>query len=180
MGRIIAILCFLVSSTAAAGDFHFLAQTGSYSGALTLGLGYQKTYFTNEVMVGYVPKRLGGEDLYSASFKSIVHPNSCTPIIGKCVRVYGGISGILSLFDSDTFLVQPEQYPAGYYPPNGIRAAAIVGLEFLMTNTHSLYVEISSLDLYLETWVRSDYQMSIESVSTYGVGYKIILDGFYE
>jgi hypothetical protein len=180
MGRFIAIICFLFSSAAAASDYHLLAQTGSYSGALTLGLGYQKSYFTGEVMAGYVPEKLGGEDLYSASFKSIFHPNSCAPIIVRCTRVYGGVNVVLSLFDSDTFILQPSQYPAGYYPPNGVRAAIFAGLEFFTSGNYSFYAEISSLDLYLETWVRSDYKMSIESVTTYGIGYKINLREFYE
>lgn len=170
------IILFLFSVNAYAGEFHLVQQTGSYSGFFTGGIGYETPYYTPEVLVGYVPSVVGGEDIYSITSKNSFHYNMCMAVpLARCIRPYAGLSFVFSLFDSDTWIKQPDQYPDGYYPPNGVRTAPFVGLELITSGKHSLYIEAAALDLYLETWVRSDGAMDIRDASTYGFGWKVDL-----
>lgn len=148
------------------------AQTGSYSGLLSLGGGYQSQYYSTSASLGYVPESVADEDLWSLSLRGFLY----TPELETFGHVndlyfYAGLNVIISLFDSDTWIIQPSQYPARYYPANGIRTAPYFGAEKHFGKL-SVFFEVTMLDLYLEIYQRSQGLVDIEDLINFGFGIK--------
>ncbi len=170
------ILTFLLlCATPARSETYVTSQTGGYAGFTSLGLG--STFFDGAYntagLVGYVPEFIGGENLWSLTLKNDLR---WTTSVGSFdyTPIYGGFNLILS-FDRDTFWKLPGKYPENYYPPSGLFYAPMVGTE-LRYGKHSAYFELTSLDYYLEAYVRNSDYLTLADIFTYGVGYKYYLE----
>jgi hypothetical protein len=146
-----------------------VTQVGGYVGLLTSGVGYDINHaYQTEAILGYTPWIVGGKDLFSLAWKNSLKFqkfNGFTPYIGI---------NLLYSFDNNTFVEQPSKYPANYYPPTGLRLAPYIGLQY-KEDKHAVYFELTSLDHYLETYVRSDNQLQLHEITTYGFGYRFDL-----
>jgi len=149
---------------------HLVFQTAGFAGFVSGGIGCDLgDRFTMDLLLGYIPEFLGGEDFFSftlkASFAFLASRD-----IDTGYRAYAGVSLIYSS-DEDTFVVLPDKYPRGYYPPTAFRSAAYVGFETRVEKC-SWYIEIASLDLYLEAKVRNWTQLGWDEVASLGLGFK--------
>jgi hypothetical protein len=139
-----------------------VVQSGSYVGATAVGVSYNiDTYYHPEFIVGYTPSLIAKYDILSLSMKNTFYT------LVQEVKPYIGHQFMHLPFDSDVFILTPSRYPKDYYPSTAIRSAPYIGVEY-----NSFYLEFSSLDLYLETYVRSDYNMKLHEIGTYGIGYR--------
>ena len=140
-----------------------VTQTGGYTGLATIGVGYDiGKYYRTDVIAGYVPEIVGGEDLWSLSWKNTF----VAPKMGR-IEPYLGLN-LLYSFDDDTYVTLPEQYPRGYYPTTALRTAAYIGVSDLS----GLYAELTTLDHYMEAYVRSDGELNYWEIGTYAIGYR--------
>lgn len=147
-----------------------VSQYGGLIGFLSLGVEYDvNEQYSTSVLGGFVSKEVGGENLWSAAWKNslnLVNDTQYTPYIGV---------GLLYSFDDDTFVQLPSQYPGGYYPPTAHYFMLYTGISMQIEKKHSVYLEFSTLDYYLEVKGRDFYGVPWEDVSTWGVGYKFDL-----
>jgi hypothetical protein len=143
-----------------------VTQVGGYVGAHTLGLGYDiNKYYQAGAIIGYVPSFLAKEDLWSLTWKNSIgfyKHTGITPYVG---------TSLIYSFDSDTFVELPDQYPRGYYAATALRAAPYVGAQYKYER-NVFYAEYTSLDHYLESYVRSDGELKFHEVITYAIGYR--------
>lgn len=172
MKSLIVVMCMLWSSISYAGTV-VSTYTGGYLGFASIGLGVvspEKSYQANAVL-GYVPSIVGGENLWSLSVRGDV---SFTSWQNGDIRLYGG-AGLLTSLDKDTFILLPSKYPSGYYPSTGLLFSPYVGTEWMISNRSALCLEVTSLDFYLELYVRNPDYLTIRDITTYGIGYKYYL-----
>lgn len=148
---------------------YIVTQTGGYVGFTTLGVGYDiNKHYQTDIVLGYVPALVGGENLWSLTWKNSMKLKThygITPYVG---------ASLLYSFDRSTFVKLPDRYPRKYYPPTGLRVAPYMGLQY-KNKKHALFFELTSLDHYLEAYIRSDGALHLKEVVTYGVGYKRFL-----
>lgn len=140
-------------------------------GLLSIGYGKTSKYFDNSIAIGHTPDPSG--DILSVAGSSAVKTD--VPIFNRKLSPYLGISLVGILNDRDTYIILPKKYPEGYYPPTGIRSSLFTGMQYGNDDV-AIFFEVSTLDLYLETYIRSDYNLEIQEISTYGLGWKIFLD----
>ena len=135
-------------------------QTGSYQGLLTTGLGHQTDSYITEATLGWSPN-LNSRPVYQLNLKAA---KFLSP------RIYAGL-GLLATTDPDTFLQLPEQYPDRYYAPTGLHFAPYVGW-----TEDNFFVEIATLDYYLDVKVRNPNYAQWQEIISLGFGYRISLD----
>jgi hypothetical protein len=148
-------------------------RMGGYLGFISLGLGLSnddRTY-RGEALLGYVPTFLGGEELWSLAVRGDIVFAS---LYDNKLKLYGG-TGLIGSFDKDTFILLPKQYPAGYYPSTGIFVAPYIGSEWSIGDNSAVSFEVTTLDFYLELYVRNPDYLAFRDIVTYGVGYKFYL-----
>lgn len=166
--KYIALLIFALFGSQAKAEYSFTMQTGAYNGVIGLGIGKHFESYKTEILLGHVPQFMDVRDLWNLSWKN--HVSSRPRIIDySSISFYGGINTIAALGNKKTYIFLPDQYPDGYYPPTGLRVAPYAGFETRRGN-FSTFFEVTSLDLYLETYVRSNFNMDISEVVTYGFG----------
>lgn len=142
-------------------------QTGSYTGFMTFGPRYFfGDHFSSEILLGFTPHAIALEDQVTISSKNLFHSdyhifNSLRPI-----SIYGGLTLIHLINDDDTFFFLPSKYPKGYYPPTSVRTTLNIGFTI-----DSFFLELSSLDILLENYFRSDQELTFEQIFTYGFGW---------
>ena len=169
MKKLLLIAALFSTSAVYAQRWSLVSHSGSYSGFLALGADYKITRsISTTALLGYTPEFIAGEDLYSAALRTSIYSDE----VAKGARYYAGFNVLVSLFDNDTYILLPSKYPYRYYPATGIRSALYSGIEIREKN-YSIYFEVSSLDLYTETYVRSNFNMDIRDVVTYGFGIKV-------
>lgn len=149
---------------------HITTQVGGYVGLLTAGAGYEYKNYTTDLLVGYVPAFIGGEALYSVTWKNQVDVYEWM-YSDISIAPYFGISTIISL-DDDSHL--PAEVPAGYYPNTNVMWAPYLGVT-RTSGSHSLFFEFTSLDFYLEAKVRNEDYLTWQDVTTYGFGYRYFI-----
>jgi hypothetical protein len=139
-----------------------IVQSGSYAGAIATGVSYNiANYYRPEFLIGYTPLFITKYDILSFTMKNTLYTSI------KDYTLYAGYQFLYLPFDSDVFVIQPSRYPDDYYPPTAIRTAPYLGLEY-----DNFYLEFAGLDLYLETYMRSNFNMKLHEVGTYGIGYR--------
>ena len=145
---------------------YVVSETGGYVGFYSIGIGY--TYFdlfNYELIYGYVPDIIGGEELELVTLRYYVESYG--------VRL--GLGGVFSLRDNDTFNRLPSQYPKGYYPATGMYSTLFLGYEHDIDNRLKVFAEITTLDYYLEAASRSGGYLELYELGTYGLGVKYAL-----
>jgi len=166
MFKLILFFLLIITGKGYATEFTLINHTGSYSGALTLGLGIgtdSKSYRC-EFIAGYTPATLAGEDLYSLTNKhTFVLTNPRSP-----VRLFSGLGVVTSIHDDDTYYKLPSKYPRKYYPPTGYYFLPYFGIE--IGNATNVYFEVATLDYYAELMARGEGEIGPHEVFTYGFG----------
>lgn len=167
------ILAFLCMSSVGFGSVFGVAQTGSFMGLLSVGVGDQAGPFQYSLSGGYTPAELaGGESLFGITPRGDL---GYLLIDGEVkTRLFVG-TGILFSLDKNTFVLLPDHYPDGYYPSTGMLFAPYWGLE-IQKEQHGFFIEGSTTDFYLELYLRNRQVLSITDVSTWGIGYKYYFD----
>ena len=139
-------------------------QTGAFAGAISGGAGWEIGNYSPELLLGNTPQRLGGEEIYSLTWK-----NNFKVFTQKNLKPYVGLGLVMNLNDKDTFYVLPSQYPSKYYPATAFYTMPYVGAEYIKDNI-GVYFEIATLDYYLEAKGKNWDYLTWDKVSTYGVG----------
>lgn len=160
---------------------HIKLQTGGYLGFATVGLGAAVLYdhVTLTGYYGWVPKIVGGSDIHA--FALALDARAPRVRVGAdldWVVAYLGAGGLYTRGDG-FFTRLPSRYPAGYYPPNSVRAFGVLGTELELRKPaasgfsgHGWFVELCALDLYIHHWAENRDTISpFETLST-AIGYK--------
>ena len=149
--------------------YYLVAGTGSYEGWMTVGIGANLVpIWSSEISLGYTPPTYGGT-VIQANWKNIFGYS-----FGK-LKPYGFHKAMIT--DSkNTFVQLPDQYPKNYYPPTGIYNSIGVGIEYYLLSNLTTYIEVSTIDYYMEAYARSPNYFEPHEVGTYGLGFKINLD----
>lgn len=157
-------------------DSYLISQIAGYSGLVAFGAGSDfGHYWTTDLMIGFVPEAIGGENLWSITFKNTIHPESYLIDDDFSWRpIYLGVSVIYSL-DKNTFVNQPDKYPDEYYPPTGLVFSPLVGTMMKYKN-HAAFIEIASLSYYREQYETSTSSLDPVEIHTFGFGYKYYFD----
>jgi len=143
-------------------NWHLTIQSGSYSGSTAVGIGITQKYYSSDILIGYTKQKYGA-DIYNLSWSNNIETQTK-------YKLYGGIAALVSLLDSETFVTLPSQYPSGYYSSNAIMFSPQVGIKTKLTNNLSGYFQISTISYYTEVYVRSNFQLPIESLFSAGGG----------
>ena len=151
-------------------------------GMLSLGIGWdygKRNQWETYLMLGYVPKQNGIEEMYTLTLKEIYTP--WTIRINKRF----GFSPLFATFMINTTLngefwtSEPDRYPKGYYGfSSKVRFHLGIGQKFkifdVQKKSHwfkdmAVYYEISTCDLYIRQRVLNSY-IPWEDILVLGVG----------
>ena len=146
---------------------HAKIQYAGNIGFISAGVGYT---FWNEkgqtdVLVGYLPKSIGGVRIISLTAKAAYYPWDIK--VGKRYEIepiYGGVYLSYS-FGSQYYTSLPEYYPRGYYWwPTALRAGLFLGgrvnkdISFGPINRLGIYYEFGTYDLkFISVMSNLDY-----------------------
>ena len=156
MNKLICILIVLLTHSASADEI--IVQTGSYDGMLGIGYGKQFTEdFKVDSIYGWTDNI--GPNVISSTIKA--------KYVGDNIDL--GLKAIFTL-DKDTFILLPDKYPRRYYPPTGLYFAPFISMQRPVDDKFSVYIELSTLDYYLEYWARNKNNMHIMTIINWGVG----------
>jgi hypothetical protein len=152
-----------------------LAQTAGYVGYASLGAGYYLTKrWEMDFLFGHVPKFIGGEDTYHLSWKNSFKILSTIRNEKFSYSPFHiGVTTIYTL-DDDLYVVLPDRYSRGYYPPTALHFAANLGMEFQYLR-HGFFIEVSASDTGIEAYVNNPYYLSLGDITTLALGYKFFL-----
>ena len=161
---------------------HMSIQSGGYLGYVNIGVGKDLGRHKINLSVGYVPKNIGGHEIWQFNFKYDWLPSDIIKIGAAQENIwldpfYIGISVIYGLHNN-LFLQQPEQYPPGYYSPTALRTTLNFGSS-LKYNKYTFFVEFSIIDVGLIAYINhTDYFMEnydylgLEGIGSLAVGVK--------
>lgn len=158
-------------------------QTGGYLGFLTVGSGWSlaQTHVEIELLYGWVPASLGGTSVHSLTLRSFGRsPGWCFGPGFRWTYLYGGPAVLFALGDQ-FFLRVPERYhDRRYYRRTAMHWLATLGTELALPFRsphiplqHALYAELSALDDYLFSWLKSASTVSFASIFSTTLGYRV-------
>lgn len=152
-----------------------ISQTAGYVGYVSLGAGYFLTKrWETDLLFGYVPEFIGGDDIYQISWKNSLHPFGLKRYGDfRYSPIYIGITTIYGL-DDDLHVVLPKRYPRGYYPPTALHLAVNLGAE-ARYHKHGIFIEISALDTGIEAYANNPGFFSLSDITTLAFGYKFYI-----
>lgn len=155
---------------------YYLLQHASYAGFVAAGIGFGEptSHGAFELLYGYTPPQLVGQDVQSLTFKGlwrIAH----LPVSGswKLTPLFG-----LNFFyspDSELFVRLPDQYPDYYYPPTAIRPAFVFGAELSGQESWRASFEYSILDTELPYFSNAK-RRDPRDIGSLGFVYRHLLD----
>ena len=154
--------------------WHAVFQTAGYAGLFVSGVSAHYGRLSCDLLIGYVPESVGGEDLWSLTIKPLVSLHRFE-ILQKPLSLYAGISFLFS-FDNDTFLLPPSEYPDKYYGSTAFMIAYNVGLE-TRNDDHSMYIEFVSLHHFLRMKMMNWDAIKVSDIVSLGFGYKYQFNG---
>lgn len=159
---ILIILIFPFSGNAQLGDIfdpsHAKIQYAGNIGFISAGVGYTfwKEKGQTDVLLGYLPKSIGGVTITTLTAKAAYYPWQIK--IGDTYNyepIYGGIY-LSYAFGSKYYTVLPDYYPRGYYWwPTALRAGLFIGgrikkdISFGPVDHLGFYYEFGTYDLKL-------------------------------
>jgi hypothetical protein len=160
---------------------HLKLQSGGYLGLATVGVGLAA--FQDHLNVtgyyGWVPEEVGGTSVHSLTLMITGRASRLRLDGVRWVPVYAGAGALYVQGHGGFFLSVPDRYPAGYYPPTGIRAFAVVGSELELSMrpreapvSPGLFVEVVALDVLVIEWARNSDSVSVLDTLSTAVGYK--------
>jgi hypothetical protein len=150
-------------------DF-YPVHTGSYQGFLATGVGYKFGGIEAQGLLGYVPAAIGGRDLLQATAKSLIDILTVERNQWQSRLVVG--LGLLYGQSDKLFVLLPDKYPAGYYPPSAIRFLLLTGVKQRFSKEHEVAFEFAWFDSELERLYEDGQLDGIFRRGTYGIGYR--------
>ncbi|MDY6934082.1 MAG: hypothetical protein SVZ03_07655 [Spirochaetota bacterium] len=161
-------------------------QTAGYIGFVAIGIGhsYYSNFWETGLFYGYVPESIGGCDIHTIAWKNSFYPFEYAPLEKITVSpIYFGITMLCAL-DKNLYWHSATDAPQweGYYFPTGIHFTFNIGFKILKESSspntyHSLFIEISSLDIYIKSYLYDDNEyLGLRDIATLAIGYKLILN----
>jgi hypothetical protein len=129
------------------------------------------------VLYGYVPPALGGS-VQTLHFTLDVRPLSFRSHRARWLPAYGGI-GLLCTWGGEYFLLLPDRYPDGYYPPNACHVTAHVGAEVQWlpreewAKSHGFYAELTTVDTLLFDYFENPRVAAPLDIVSSSLGYRL-------
>lgn len=160
-------------------------QTAGFVGFVAAGPGWKLTD-TQELilLIGYLPKSVGGVELWQATIKYEWHPFSDINIESpngqgsKFNPLHLGFSAIYG-YHKNLFITLPSQYPSDYYPPTAFRFTFNIGTS-VKTGSLTTFLEFSALDVGLDAYFhdqgffRENYNYwGLEGIGSLAFGTKV-------
>lgn len=153
-------------------------QTGGFSGAVTVGLGYAmlQDHLNVAALYGYVPVAVG-RDVHSVHLTLSGRPGEIRFQQLGWLPLYGGL-GALCTWGPGYFVVPPKRYPRAYYYPTALRASVLVGTELDWVSRrgpferHGAYFELTTLDFLLLAQLRNPRVVRLTDIVSSTLGYR--------
>lgn len=167
-------------------QYHAVFQTAGYLGYIAAGVGRDFKNHDVNLLIGYVPEHIGGQEIWQLALKYAWHPFEGfghTSVQGEHSvwdPFYLGLSVIYG-HHSELFVTPPDQYPDNYYPSTAFRFTLNVGTS-LNFKSSTIFLEFSALDLGLIAYLENpeffnenyDY-LGLEGIGSLAIGFKIHL-----
>ncbi len=149
-------------------------------GFFSLGVGYnnRKEKLEGDLYYGYVPKKIGGDDLHAITGKL-----TWLPLKGGLFKKihYKPLSfGLLVnyTFGKQFFLFDPELYPYKYYGfPTALHVGGFIGGQASVKtkklfNKVGLYYELGTMDALLISYLNNEKDLTLPEIFNLGIGIK--------
>lgn len=156
---------------------HLTVQFAGEIGFLSAGFGYRfaQGKIRLDLLYGWVPASIGGDDLYALTGKVTLAPWQLS--LGDRWRlepIHAAVQGTRS-FGSQYFTLQPSRYPRGYYDlPTAWYSGVAVGTGVARRDARGdelgLYVELVALPMALRDWWRNRSALDLPDVVSVAVG----------
>ncbi len=160
---------------------HMKVQFAGGIGFLAIGAGYThlKKKVDTDLYFGYVPEKIGGDEIFSLALKSTYSPWT----LGKPKRYtfYPFSTGafINYTFGSQFWIIEPDRYPDSYYGfPTSLRIGIFVGgrVRYQLKNKKvkgvGLYYEVGTNDLELISYIQNPEYLSPLKIINLSFGIK--------
>lgn len=152
-------------------------------GLLSPGLGWEfaRERLEADVLYGFVPASVAGEDLHAVTLKVGWRPVSLAPWPRWRLRPLTSAVQLTYTFDRDHFLRQPGRYPRSYYDVptavrTGVAVGASLGRERRGGGEVALYAELVALDVMLLAWARNPRTLGPRDVFSLALGLRADLE----
>lgn len=162
---------------------HTKLQFAGNIGFLSMGIGYLhgKEKLETDIMLGFVPKSIGGDHIISLTGKLTyfpwqIHMNENFTLYPLSVGPYLSYS-----FGSQFDTLLPNEYPPGYYWwATSLRLGAFAGgkLQWRLPGNDrhlAFYYEIGTYDLELISYIQNTEYLQIEDIFSMALGVKLSL-----
>lgn len=161
---------------------HFTLQLAGNIGFLSPGVGYEWAggRLHGEAFVGWVPRAIGGDDIWSVTGKLAWLPWRIalgprwyvTPITGALQLTY--------TFGEEYFVLLPRRYPKRYYDfPTALRAGIGIGGAIARrtgggaVREVAAYWELVALDAMIVSWIRNPRALGPGDVFSLSLGIRV-------
>jgi hypothetical protein len=179
-------ICIAVAASAQEKKRHWLLpdhaslQYAGGIGFISGGIGYanKKGKLVTDIMFGYVPKSIGGDNLHLATAKFAYWP--IKPIGKRDLQVKPLGLGILAnySFGKQYFSFYPDHYRFDYYDhPTSLHGAVFISsaLQTKLNNNKSirqwqLYYELLTYDVELISYLGNKDALGVKDILTMGIG----------
>lgn len=165
MRSFILILLLFIASEARAG-YYLNVQHSGYAGNIAVGAGYAGSSLGIDLLHGWTPKSLAGQEVRSWTLKGLWYLFALGDAEGFMVRPYIGLGAVYS-HDPALFLMLPDQYPDAYYVPSALRPTFSGGLRVQLNESFSGSIEYVLLDSEL-AFVKNKGGISYDQVGSVG------------
>jgi hypothetical protein len=150
-------------------DF-YPVHIGSYQGFLAAGVGYKFGSIEVQGLLGFVPAAIGGRDIVQTTAKSLFDILKIERGQWQSRLMLG--LGLLYGASDKLFVLLPDKYPAGYYPPSAIRFLLLTGIKQKLSKNHELAFEFAWFDSQLERLYEDGQADGLFRRGTYGLSYR--------
>lgn len=159
---------------------HGKAQLAGWIGFVSPGLGYAwlERRLEGDLFFGWVPRAIGGEDIFSLTSKLTWRPVRLGAPDGLAVHPLSLSVQMTYTFGREYWVFEPSRYPSpDYYPlPSALRGGLGVGGDVggrLRGRRVSLYYELVALDLLLGHWIGNRHALGIADVLSLALGVRL-------
>lgn len=187
MKHIYLILLFITTfSFAQENEKHWLApdhyklQFAGNIGFLSAGAGYLhgNSHLETDLYVGYLPKKIGGDDIFSLTAKMTYSPWKIE--LDKTYHITPFSIGpyISYSFGSQFDTLLPNEYPSGYYWwASSLRFGAFIGGRVTKDTEGKLdhlsfYYELSTYDLKAISYIQNTEYLGLNDIFSLSLGVK--------
>jgi hypothetical protein len=157
---------------------HAKLQLAGNIGFVSPGIGYQLAgrRIHLDLLFGWVPASIGGDDVYSATGKITYAPWHLRAGERWRIEPFRPALQLTHTFGSQYFTRSPDRYPSGYYDlPTGWYSGVAVGASLTREDRRrgrelSFYVEQVALTMALRDWWRNRDVIDPSDVVSLAIG----------